>query len=255
MCLAIVALAAHPDYPLVIAANRDEFHARPASPAGPWPDAGHIFAGRDLQGGGTWLGVTRAGRLALLTNVREPGRHLADAPSRGALVEGFLRGQEGAASYAAAVAERGGAYNGFNLLVGDAAGLWYVGNRAAGGAAPLAPGIVGLSNAGLDTPWPKLTRSRGAVAAHLASAAAPQVEALWAILADRSRPADAELPDTGVGLAAERLLSSAFIADPRYGTRCSTLLTLRRDGQLSLRERSFSPAAEVTGEVHWQIQI
>lgn len=255
MCLAIVAVASHPDLPLVIAANRDEFHVRPSRAMQPWPDAPHIIAGRDLQGGGSWLGVTAQGRLALLTNVREPGRHRADAPSRGQLVEEFLRREDRASLYAADIGNRAADFNGYNLLVGDCEGLWYCSNRSAAKSVRLDAGVFGVSNSGLDTPWPKLTRTRRAVADHLAGARTVEPESLFAILADRSRPADSELPDTGVGLEAERLLSSAFIADATYGTRCSTVVLLRTDGQLTIQERSYGPGGRETGEVAWQLQL
>lgn len=251
MCLAILALGAHPDWPLVIAANRDEFHARPASPAAPWPDALHVVAGKDLQGGGTWLGVTRSGRVALLTNVREPTRHLPDAPSRGRLVEEFLRGGLWAADYAKRVTAQGAEFNGFNLLVGDASGFWYCSNRADGAAQQLAFGVVGLSNAALDTPWPKVTRSRSAIAALLASSKPLDQEQLFAILGDRRRPADALLPDTGVGLELERMLGSPFIQSEVYGTRCSTLIAQHASGKVEFRERRYLPSGAVEGESLW----
>lgn len=255
MCLAIVAVARHPDWPLVIAANRDEFHERPSRAVEPWPGAPHIIAGRDLQGGGSWLGVTTQGRVALLTNVREPRRHRPDAPSRGRLVEEFLRQEQSAANYAQHVEREAMVYNGFNLLVGDRSEMWYCSNRLEPSVRELAPGISGLSNAALDTPWPKLTRTRRAVADHLATAKSLEPDSLFAILADRSRPTDSELPDTGVGLETERLLSSAFIAHATYGTRCSTLVLLRSDGQLSVLERSYRPDGGEAGEVTWQFQV
>lgn len=253
MCLAIFALGAHPDWPLVVAANRDEFHARPASAAAPWPDAPHIIAGKDLQGGGTWLGATRGGRVALLTNVREPGRHLPAAPSRGRLVEAFLRGTQSAGDYAEQLQAEAQEFNGFNLLVCDGAAAHYCSNRAP--IRELSPlgGVFGLSNAALDTPWPKLTRSRAAVAAHLIKADRLDPEALFAILADRSRPTDELLPNTGVGLEYERLLSSPFIQSEVYGTRCSTVVAFHRSGRLEFRERRYLPSGEVDGESTWTL--
>lgn len=253
MCLAIVAVQAHPRWPLVIAANRDEFHARPTQPAQPWPEAPALVAGRDLQAGGTWLGATHTGRVALLTNVREPGRQLPQAPSRGLLVEGYLRGAMSAARYAEELSATAHLYNGFNLVLADADGLWYCSNRTTPTAQRLQAGVVGLSNAALDTPWPKLTRTRDAVAAHLQSTEQLDEEQLFAILADRQRPADAALPSTGVSLEAERLLSSPFIADAVYGTRCSTLLLGDADGQWTLVERSFSAGGALAGEVRWRL--
>ena len=167
MCLAIVAIDALPDWPLVIVANRDEFHAREASAAAPWHDASEVVAGRDLQAGGTWLGLTKQGRIALLTNYREPGLKNPLAPSRGRLVENYLRGDMTAADYVQAIGERTREHNGFNLLLADEAGVWYASNRSRDTGTRLPPGIVGLSNALLDTPWPKLVRSRAAVGRHL----------------------------------------------------------------------------------------
>ena len=251
MCLAILALGAHPDWPLVIAANRDEFHHRPASPAAPWSDAPDIVAGRDLQGGGTWLGVAGGGRLALLTNVREPGRQLPAAPSRGRLVEDYLRGSLSAADYAGQFNVNADEFNGFNLLVADLDGVHYCSNRALTRRLPSTGGGFGLSNAALDTPWPKLTRSRAAVAALLSTSAQPEPEALFAILGDRTPPEDGLLPDTGVGLQLERLLGSPFIQSETYGTRCSTLVLQHRSGRVEFRERCYRPTGEVQGESVW----
>ena len=253
MCLAILALGAHPDWPVVIAANRDEFHGRAALAAAPWQDAPHIIAGKDVQGGGTWLGTAHGGRFALLTNVREPGRQLANAPSRGSLVEGFLRGSLSAAAYASEVQATANAFNGFNLLIGDSRGFWYCSNRAEGTELPLASTVVGLSNAGLDTPWPKLTRSRDAVATELAGGKPLDHESLFAILGDRSRPADSLLPNTGVGLEVERMLGSPFIQSEVYGTRCSTVVAQHVTGRIEFRERRYLPSGAVDGDSFWEL--
>lgn len=229
---------------LVVAANRDEYHARPAAPAAFWPGSPDVLAGRDLEAGGTWLGVTRSGRFAALTNIRDPRAHRPGRASRGGLVAGFLLGQEPADAYAKSVLAAAAGYNGFNLVVGDEAGaLWYVENRTPAARA-LPPGVHGLSNHLLDTPWPKVTRTKTAIAAVLG----PDVvaEELLAPLADRTRPPDAELPDTGVGLEVERLLSSPFIVSPAYGTRCSTALVVGSRGTL-LVERSFDPEGRESG--------
>ncbi|MBV7485873.1 NRDE family protein [Bordetella sp. BOR01] len=247
MCLAVLALHSVADLPVLIAANRDEFHARPTQPATAWPGRPAIYAGRDLRAGGTWMGVDERGRYAVVTNFRDPLHILADAPSRGALVEDYLRGNASPADYAAAVYQRGACYNGFNLIVGDTATAWYAGNRD-GGPRALPPGIYAVSNHLLDTPWPKLARTKAAFRQVLRSAPQPDLPALYATLFDRTPADDASLPDTGIGLARERLLSSPFIVSPDYGTRGSTILALHADGRGELHERRYGPNGVPTGD-------
>jgi len=239
MCTLLLAFQAHAKYRLVLAANRDEFYERPTAAAGHWEDAPHLVAGRDLVHGGTWLGVTTAGRIAALTNFREPHAAGKNGPSRGNLVSGFLKQQVTAEDYFAGLAKEGELYNGFNLLLGDADALYCYSNRSAE-IIRIAPGIHGVSNHLMDTPWPKVVRGKQALAQVLA---ADQVsnEALFAILSDPSRAPDEQLPDTGVGLEMERLLSPIFIKSERYGTRSSTLLLVDNDGRASFVERSFEP--------------
>lgn len=253
MCLAAFALRADPRFPLVIAANRDEFFARAAAPMAWWDDRPDVLAGRDLSAGGTWFGLTPRGRLALLTNVREPGRNNPAAPSRGALVLDWLASHDAAPAFAQRLA---GGYNGFNLITADVAReQWHwISNRAPAPVA-LGAGIHALSNAALDTPWPKTLGLRAAMAASLAQATGADdlAERLLAALADATPAADAELPDTGVGLARERLLSPRFIRMPDpdrpalavYGTRCSTVLIREAGGATRVIERG------VTAEGHW----
>ena len=249
MCLAIVAFHAHPSYAVLVAANRDEFHARPATPAGWWRDGPYAgtLAGRDLEAGGTWLGVTRAGRWAFVTNVREPGRHDPSAPSRGSLVPRVLHDDRDIAIALEATIEDGSRHNGFNLLAGDTAHAAWGSNRN-GGAHVLVPGIYGLSNAQLDTPWPKLARTKAGVAAWIA-AGGDDVNGLFALLGDRTMADDDALPATGVSREWERQLSAPFIVGDRYGTRCSTVLTITRDGAARFVERSFGPDGEPVDEV------
>ena len=246
MCLILLAWQAHPDYPLVVAANRDEFFARPSLHASFWTEAPDVFAGRDLQAGGTWLGVSRQQRFAALTNYREGRRHVADAPSRGALAADFLTGNSTPESYLEALACRGAEYNGFNLFVCDGRRLAYYSNRGPG-PSWLAPGIYGLSNHLLDTPWPKLSAARKAFAQALTLL--PATEPFFDLLADKEIVADRHLPETGVPLEWERVLSAVFVSSADYGTRASTLLTMRGSGLVTLIERNFGPAAKPLGEV------
>ena len=253
MCLAIVAIDALPDWPLVIVANRDEFHAREASAAAPWHDASEVVAGRDLPAGGTWLGLTKQGRIALLTNYREPGLKNPQAPSRGRLVENYLRGDMTAADYAQAIGERTREHNGFNLLLADEAGVWYASNRSRDTGTRLPPGIVGLSNALLDTPWPKLVRSRAAVGRHLGAQQTPDVDTLISIFQDRVPPPDRELPDTGLGVERERRLACPFILDPQYGTRCTSVILRHARGHTLFYEQSYTPEGTPGGRSAWRI--
>jgi uncharacterized protein with NRDE domain len=256
MCLIAFALDAHPAYRLVVAANRDELYARPTAPAAWWTDAPDVLAGRDLREGGTWMGVTRAGRFAAVTNYRDPGlAQKAGAPSRGALVADFLRGGVDAESYMRRLEKRAAEYNGFNLLVGDDAGLFYLSNRT-DGVRRLEPGVYGLSNALLDTPWPKVVRAKGAMADALAAAGGDGWDAtLWEALADRVIAADDSLPDTGVGAERERLLSPPFIRTDVYGTRASSVLTVARDGQSRFIERSVVPGQDGWTESRYAFRI
>lgn len=239
MCLIVVGWQAHPDYPLIVAANRDEFYERPTAAAARWADCPRVLAGRDLEAGGTWLGLTEDGRFAAVTNVREPGQPPGRL-SRGQLTGDYLRGTASAAEAIAKVVDAD--YAGYNLLLGDAGTLYYRTNRH-GGVEPLAPGIYGLSNHRLDTPWPKLTTARDGFAAALARLPdeAALEEALFALLADASTVDDEFLPKTGVTLEWERRLSAIFVQSENYGTRASTVVLRRRDGSLRLVERSFGP--------------
>jgi uncharacterized protein with NRDE domain len=244
MCLIVFSWRVVPGLPLMAAANRDEFYNRPASPAGWWTDHPNVFAGRDLQGGGTWLGITRNGRFAALTNVRAPGERRLDVPTRGALVSDFLTGDATPEQYLQQLAPRAGNYNGFNLLVGDRDTLHWFSNKAESdprNGQPLTPGIYGLSNALLDTPWPKVTRAKAQFCSLLCQGA-PE-EAYFEMLTDTTRATDCRLPDTGVGIERERELSSVFIGTPGYGTRNSTLVRISDDGNASLTELLIDPNA------------
>jgi len=243
MCLILFALDAHPRYRLVLAANRDEFYARPTAPAAFWDDAPHVLAGRDLEAGGTWCGTTTGGRFAAVTNYRDPRTHQEEARSRGQLVADFLRGGMTPAEWLERLRRDGNDYNGHNLIFGDGGGLHYFSNREELPSS-VAPGIHGLSNHLLDTPWPKVTRGTEALAGLLAPEMDPAPDDLFTILGDRTMAPDHLLPDTGVGVEQERLLSPIFITSPTYGTRSSTVILMERDGTCTFVERSFNGAAD-----------
>ena len=249
--------------PLTIAANRDEFYDRPTTALHAWAD-GHTVAGQDVQGGGTWMGVHRpSGRLAALTNVRNPAAMRADAPTRGGIVADFLTSTLSAEDFAQQLAERSDAFNAFNLLLFDGQQLVAFESRQRRHFQP-APGVWAVSNADFHTPWPKLVRLREGVAdalhTHQAADApyiSPALEAaLWPLLADTRVAADAELPATGISLALERTLSAAFICTPHYGTRASTLVHHARH-QVQIIERSFGPGGVLapTGTVRWTVDV
>ena len=238
MCLSLFAHEIHPRYRLILAANRDEFYERPTRQLTAWDDQPGILAGRDLKGGGTWLGITRSGRLAAVTNYRDPGSILLEAPSRGFLVSDFLAGNEPAESYLSRIAAKADRYNGFNLIVGDPFGLWYFSNQS-DGVHRIHPGLYGLSNHLLDTDWPKVTKGKAALQQFLEEGQADRIEPILSLLADRTIAPDDALPDTGVGLSWERLLSSICITSQTYGTRSSSVIRVSRSGDVTFVERSF----------------
>jgi len=240
MCLILVAWRVHPDYPLVVAANRDEFFVRPTAAAAFWQDAPQVLAGRDLDAGGTWMGVTRAGRFAALTNFRDPAQNRSGAPSRGGLVGDFLRGDEKPEDYLKRIAALGKRCNGYNLLASDGATLWWASNMG-GAARVLEPGVYGVSNHLLDTPWPKVGVGKSALSRSIDRL--PDDQALFELLQDDGIHPDEHLPQTGIPLDWERLLSSAFVKSPDYGTRGSTVLCIGRDGWTSFDEQTWLPGA------------
>lgn len=248
MCLIVFAWRPTHAQPLILAANRDEFYARPTLPLAQWEDAPQVYAGRDLEAGGTWLGINAGGRFAALTNIREPGKP-PGRRSRGELVARFLTCDVSMDEYLSEIAARSTEYGGFNLLVGDRQQLHFLnGNDSTPRC--LEAGVYGVSNAGLDTPWPKLVKAKAALSEQLNN---PDPDALFGFLSDHAPAPDAELPSTGVGLATEKLLSSVFIASPNYGTRASTVLRVNADGSRRLIERSFGPYGGRLGEVDLQI--
>src|SRR6476646_9539668 len=253
MCLVLMALETHPEYSLIVAANRDEFYDRPTAPAAFWPGAPSVVGGRDLKAGGSWLGIDRSGRFAAVTNYRQGQREPTAPRSRGRLVSDFLIGNTNAAEYMETVHRDAGLYNGFNLIVGDAFGFCYYSNQ---GERPqgLAPGVYGLSNHLLDTPWPKVTTSKGAFDALLRDSGPRLAEDLFSLLADRTRAPEHLLPATGVSSEWERLLSSAFIVSGNYGTRSSTVVLIGRDGKILFIERTFGPQGRPGGEERLEVR-
>ena len=251
MCLAILAIDVKTDWPLIVVANRDEYHDRAAAPLKPWHQHPNVLAGQDLQAGGTWLGITNSGRFSLLTNYRDPRQRRPQAPSRGRLVEDFLKTHLSAAAYLQTIEPTAKTYNGFNLIVADGANLHYSGNQAKPFKQSLTAGVYGLSNALLDTPWPKTHRTREAVAALLAEPFAPDAEQLTALMRDRTAVPDDALPDTGMGLVRERLLATPFIVSPEYGTRCTTVVMRHRNGNQWAQEATYNALGEMTNWVGW----
>ena len=239
MCLILLSVDSHPTYRLILAANRDEFFDRPTEPLAFWPDAPDVLAGRDLKNRGTWLAVSRSGRLAALTNYREPGRQNPSARSRGLLISDFVSGSESPHGYLERIQTNGDEYNGFNLIVGDETGLYYYSNRG-GKIQPVEPGIHGLSNRLLDTPWPKVELGKSKLQEIIETNPEIREEALFRILEDRHLPPDDSLPDTGVGLEWERMLSPLFITSDFYGTRSSSVILIDRSGRITFSERTFS---------------
>lgn len=252
MCLILFAYHVVPGVPLVVAANRDERFDRRAAPAAVWDDHPDILAGRDLAGGGTWLGVSTRGRFAALTNFRDPETHRPDVPSRGELVRAFLVGQMPARSYVEDIVREAVPYNGFCLLVWDGQELFFCSNRA---PAPMAvePGIHGLPNHLLNTPWPKVVKGRSGL--EKLSRAPFVVEQHLALLDDPTPAADCDLPQRGRDLERERRSSAMRIVNPDYGTRCSTVIRITAKGEIDFAERSFNPDGGIAGEVRYQVKM
>ncbi|MBU3624139.1 NRDE family protein [Polynucleobacter sp. AP-Latsch-80-C2] len=270
MCLILFAWKSHPDYPLVVAANRDEFYERDTEGLGWWPEHPHVLAGRDradvLGSPGTWLGFTKTGRFAALTNVRAPSEKNPDARTRGELSLMYLTNKDRPNDFIQSHSKRFSQYNGFNLLMADLsdpsnAEMHWVSNRMMMGQSirprkvfpeqALTPGVYGLSNAMLDTPWPKVNHRVAAFAQALAmdQGQLKNADQYLKLLADTHVASDHELPNTGVNRDWEKALSPAFIKTPSYGTRSSTILRIRKDGQFEMVERRFDATGTVGHDV------
>ena len=237
MCLIFISFQEHPSYKLIVAANRDEFHRRKTAAADFWKDYPNVLGGRDLEANGTWFGVSRSGKISLLTNYRDPQHINPIAPSRGHLVSDFLEDNVAAEPYMKAVESRGKHYNGYNLVAGTADELWYHSNYASG-IQSIAPGLHGLSNHLLDTAWPKVKRGKQLLETILKQKRIEPSEIFDLLYDDHVAP-DNQLPDTGVGLERERALSSMFIKSPDYGSRCSTVVLIDRQNHLLFSERVY----------------
>ena len=252
MCLILLAWRAQPGHALGVAANRDEYFERPARAAAFWQDAPEVLAGRDLTAQGTWLGVTRAGRFASITNYRNPAERMAAAPSRGRLVTDFLTGAHRPSAYFAGIAPQASEYNGFSMLAADRSSLAFFSNRE-GAVRQIEPGVHGLSNELLDTPWPKVKKGKERLGALLDKSFDP--EAYLQLLGDTEPAHDPHLPDTGVGTEWERKLSSIRIAGGDYGTRCSTVVRIGTDGDAEFWERSYDREGDAIGTLHFSFTL
>lgn len=251
MCLINFQYKEHPKYKLIVAANRDEFYGRPTQQAHFWEDEPSILAGRDLQQGGTWLGITKTGRFAALTNFRDPSKPEAGKISRGALVRDFLAGTSSPPDFLAELSPSD--YTGFNLLIGDSSGLFYY-NNLQSETSEISPGTYGLSNHFLDTPWPKVVKGKKYLSEYLSSHEEIELDALFTILANSEQANDAELPHTGIGLDFERKLSAMFIKTPDYGTRSASVVLIDYDDNIIFAERTYEKG-ERSGEQVFKFKI
>ena len=252
MCLIAFALNEHPEYPLIMVANRDEFFARPTSYASYWEDQPHVLAGRDLKGQGTWMGMNTKGKLAAVTNFRDPHHISETARTRGDLTRHFLTGDMDAMRYLQQVEAEASAYNGFNLLLYEAGKAYHYSNYG-DRINTLDRGIYGLSNALLDTPWPKLVRLRSRLKDRISGDF--DIEDLLALLLDQETAADEDLPQTGVPYEWEKAISSICIRTETYGTCCSTIILINREGEVTFVERSFPVGAREDKKVSFQFKI
>jgi uncharacterized protein with NRDE domain len=253
MCLIFLSFNQHPDYPLIIAANRDEFYDRPASSMGLWPEYPNILAGKDLTGGGTWLGVTKSGHFAMLTNYRDMANLKANAPTRGKLVLDYLAGEFDPSNYLLAIDASSSLYNGYNIILGTLNDPWYYSNQNHE-LFRLGTGLYGLSNALMDTKWPKVTVGK-AKFKKIIEEETLDIEALFSFMYDKTLAPDNQLPDTGIGYEKEKLLSSMFIELPGYGTRNTTVLVKDKNDNVQIIERTYSHIDDSTSELKFEFSI
>ena len=253
MCTILFSYKNHPKYRLILASNRDEYYVRPTLPLHFWEDYPNILAGRDLQNNGTWLGITGTGRFAAITNFRKPSSLKSDAPSRGILVNNYLAGNDSPEQYLEKIKKTGSVYNGFNLLVGDNENLYYYSNME-GQIKKIDPGLHGLSNHFLNTPWTKVAQGKTELTNYLDNNEDIDIEAIFGILEDQTCPPDSELPETGVGIEWERILAPIFIKSESYGTRASSVLLISKTGHASFYEKTFEPVDLLSNHFKRQIK-
>lgn len=258
MCLILFAYKANPGYDLILAANRDEFYHRPASPMHFWEENPDILAGKDIKSGGTWMGINRDKRFAALTNYRDPAVYRNDAASRGEIITDYLGSQKGPNHFAEELKQQAARFNGFNLIWGDIRRIYSFSNRD-GRIMPVSPGLHGISNAFLNIPWPKVTLGkellRDVLKKTINNKKSITSADLFSILENREMPPDRSLPDTGVGLETERMLSPIFIESANYGTRSSTIIIAKESGRADIWERTFSKGSHsVAREKHFQLR-
>ena len=243
MCLLLLALDSHPSYELLIAANRDEFYDRPTRAAEFWAEQPDILGGKDLRGGGTWFGITKSGKFAAVTNYRDPDTLKDNAPSRGELVSAYLKGSFDPREYLSELVGKANLYNGFNLIIGHRKEVYWYSNYGEG-IRKIEPGIHGLSNHLLDTTWPKVVRGKEKLERLVKDQNDIDPETVFKILLDNLKPDDKDLPDTGVDLEWERILSPIFISSPSYGTRSSTVVLVSHKGEVVFFERNFNASSQ-----------
>ena len=251
MCLILFSYLQSKEYKLILAANRDEFYARPTVSAGPWPDLHGVIAGKDLKAGGTWMGMHSSGRFGMVTNYRDPSTEKPRTLSRGHIVLNYLTQNTTPEEYLSHVHQEAGDYNGYNTLLGNSDALWYYSNIS-GGIEELNPGLYGLSNHLLDTPWPKVMRGKVLFESVIRKSSL-DIEALFHILTDDQIAPDSELPSTGIPIEWERTLSSMFIRSDGYGTRCSSVMVVHQHGGLELYERTYPPDGAEPVTVHYTL--
>ena len=254
MCLLLIANKIHPDYKLIIAANRDEFYARPALPADFWEDHPDLLAGKDLEARGTWLGITKSGRFSAITNFRDFHNPIKEnVPSRGKLTIDFLLGDQDSLTYTQSLHEHSANYNGFNLVYGIKDDLFYYSNQT-NIEIKLEKGIYGLSNALLDTPWYKIKKSKKRFA-EILKGEKNLIESIFNLMNDKEMADDKSLPDTGIGKKKEKALSSIFIKTPTYGTRCTTVLSIDKDDNVNFIEMTYHPDGDNFSGVKYDFVI
>jgi uncharacterized protein with NRDE domain len=254
MCLILFSYNNHPEYRLIVVANRDEFYSRPTAPAAYWKDDSNIVGGRDLEKMGTWMGITKKGRFAAITNYRDPSFEMKNAKSRGELVSNYLGGNDSPMEYLNKAKYESDLYNGFNLLVGDLSSLLYFSNRN-NEIVEVSQGVHGLSNHILDTPWPKVKKGKNALKKNIENEKILNPNALLELLADSDQANESELPNTGVGLERERVLSPLFIKGLDYGTRSSTVLLIDHNNCVTFVERFFLKGQDEWQDVSYQFEL